>query len=176
MINVGQGSAVNLEVEWLINYDSWVQYLDTLGIENNLFNIEVHEEQNEIHYFFQNCGAGTVTSIDLNISQSFSHLLSASQNKDGLKIPIPHRLIKFPISAIRAGWHKYGQNKINCETQHLEHQLKISYAGVNGKKYSSTFKVMLEVLVPRYSHAQDGFHVIAPKDEFLLRIEVEEMD
>ena len=177
LINVGQGSAVDIEVEWDINYDQWAQYLDTLSIENSLFNIEVHEEENKIHYYNQNCGSGSVTSIDKKVRDSFSHLLSAAQNKDGLKIPIPSRLIKFPISCIRAGWYKHGQNKINCETKPLEHQLKISYDGVNGGKYSSTFKVLIHVIVPRYSHKRySNFHVIAPKDEFLLRIEVDELD
>jgi len=176
LINVGQGSAVGIEVEWDINYDWFVQYLDTLDIESNLFGIEVYESENEILYNFSECKSGTSSSESKVVKQSFSHLLSAAQNKEGLEIPIPKKLIQFPISCIRAGWHKHGQNVNNSQGIKLEHRLKISYKGVNEQKYSSAFKVVIDVFVPSWSSGQGNFHVKAAKDRFGLRIKVEKLD
>ncbi len=170
LINVGQGSALDVDVEWQVNYDNWIQLLDTLALDEYLFGIKKFDQFVSISY--QKCGNGYATSSNLTTNSEYSHLLSVNQDTDGIQIPIPSQLVRLPIAMFKANWHKYGQTISNVDVTHnAEHQLHISYSGINGEKYNSTFSVNIDLYCPSVSYKIDS--VIAPANKFMLRISVE---
>lgn len=147
LINIGEGSAIDIEVEWNINYKWFQEYFADLKIDEDIFKFTL-DNQN-IFVVNKNCSniksgksAPTLSKI------TYSHLLSASNSSERIKINIPELILKLQVAAIKGAWLGEGQNAENLTSIPVEHQFKIKYNSVNGLEYQDTYKASVSLTSP----------------------------
>ena len=139
-INVGQGSAVDINATWEMDYKFFEAFFKTHEIDDSNFYVEVNDKY--YGYRNKNCNkSGNAYRFSMNDQHHFSHLLSASSDKDGLQVPISSHILKFHIACFRAVWDKEGQNRDNTISTSITHRLTLTHSSVNGNKYIKKYDV-----------------------------------
>lgn len=178
LVNVGEGSAVNLEIEWQIDYKWFEDQFTKLKLDPLLFNLQTKEDF--ILLTYKNCYEGNSGDYyEKAGTEKKSHLLSTSKDVKPLKIRIPPILLKLYISAIRSDWIKNGQNKENLLSEEsLESSLTIRYESVTGYAYSERYELNVTLIPPHINATSlEGnlAGISASYNDFILDLAIKEI-
>lgn len=178
LVNVGEGSAVNIEIDWELDFAWFASHFDSLKIDPLKFKFNLTEEN--ILYTYQKCDGGiNGISYGLDITDKRSHLLPASSQPEGTMLQIPSIVIELLVNAIRAKWMIEGQSGENLlEGKDLETSLNIRYESVTGELYKEQYKVSF-ILIPSFISTQslsgDIKKVSASDQRFILELKIEKV-
>ena len=173
LVNVGQGSAVNVKVDWDLDYEWLANFSDTLNVPSKIWSMEVG--QGDYIYNYNNCGGSIATANKIKSENYFSHLLPASSDSDGIKVSIPQNILRFLIASKRALWRKWGQNEKTVDTIIFNNKLNLTYEGVNGKKITQEYLIKMELGSPLIRYKQNQFDAEASWKEFHLIVDIEKL-
>lgn len=173
-INVGEGSAIDINATWKMNYE----FFETFFLKNNeidkgKFNVELGKMF--YGYSYNNCEGSNANRKTVSDHHHFSHLLSASNNMDELRVPINRDILKFHIACFRAVWDKQGQNRDNTNLISVNHQLNLTYNSVNGNKFSKKYDVEIQLGPNNVMLNKDATAVTSWK-EFYLEVNMEQVE
>lgn len=177
LINIGQGSAVNLEVDWKVNFKWYLDFFKTLDLDPDVFKIEALKKG--FYFKYKNC-SNSASSASHSTGNVFkkSHLLSASNNVKGVKISVPKIMLGLHVAAIKARWLVEGQNKNNIMNLPVDHEFILSYESVNGNKYSEKYKATLTLTPPEMQTIVDDggeTKISASYEKFILEFSIEKI-
>lgn len=170
-INVGQGSAVDIKAEWKLNYKFFENFLKVNKIDEKIFSIKL--DKTNCTYKVSSCGSSGASRFAISNDHSYSHLLTASNNKEGLSIPIPSQILTFSVACARALWDKQGQTEENVQLISVKHKLNLTHKSVNGNQFRNQYEIKIDVGPTTYSIMDDGKTVNASWNEFGVGINIE---
>ncbi|MEL6255851.1 MAG: hypothetical protein AAFR87_27855 [Bacteroidota bacterium] len=178
LVNVGEGSAVNIEIDWDIDFTDIVEQFDALKIDTLKFMLKL--ENGNLIYRYQRCDEGfSGRSYSNLITTRKSHLLTASSQAEKESAKIPTIILEFLVNVFRAQWKKEGQNPENVFiSKSLESHLNIAYESVIGNKFLDQYKITFS-LTPPFFNAQTlpggSQKVFASYQEFILEMKIEKI-
>jgi len=168
-INVGKGSAVNIEFTWDLNFEFYANFFDTLELDPKIIKFTKENVKDKFYNMhFYNCKTGTSTIYEDKYSISYTHLLPASDTNEDFHLSIPSQVLAFHIAQFKSSWLKHGQNNNNTHTFSLNHYLTLKYESVNGKEFKSKYEVEVEIYLPNVFYKQT--RIYAPWENFVLGV------
>ncbi|MEM8887173.1 MAG: hypothetical protein AAGD28_04230 [Bacteroidota bacterium] len=178
LVNVGEGSAVNVAIDWQIDFNGIVQDFEALGIDSLQLRMDIKEEA--VFYNYKNCdGAYSAKVYSTQITERKSHLLPASNQNEGEKVRIPSIILEFLVNAIRAEWIMIGQNAQNVfEPENLETHISIKYESVLGNVFSDHYKISFGLTpgsIKSVSLLGGSRNISASYQDFILELKIEKM-
>ena len=172
MINVGKGAAVDLQVDWELNYNYFNDVFTELQLDKKTFTFSNKNESVLITY--NKCNDATnAYSSQSNSTIQISHLLPAENQNTTIKIPIPNQILKLQIALIKAKWLLEGQTFDNIASSKVPHNFTVKYASVNGSKFEQSYKMSLAISAP--SQRIINGKLFASYKNFIIEVYIEEI-
>ena len=92
LVNVGSGNAVNVTVDWDINFDQFREKLLKFEVDTNLIQIIDSDDMISVKY---NSDGGTGSTNSAIRSYHTSHIYTGSSDSDGLTLDIPSHCLLY---------------------------------------------------------------------------------
>jgi hypothetical protein len=136
ILNVGNGTAVDIVTEWVYDYD-WIKaFCEENKISKNMINIEIIDDQSLFKY-----KSGTY-SLPLAKNEKMGHLGALSQNNDIIELSVPRWLIMAKIILIKSDWLTNGVTEDNnYRIISSKHTIKLRYQTIYKESLNSTFEI-----------------------------------
>lgn len=154
-VNVGNGSAVNVEVTLDLDLEFYKSAVDRLNMDSNNFNLKI--ENNSLQFAFENKTGTTNALIHSKRSEQFSHILPATSNQDGHSFDLPDFLIQLHIGCIRSMWLSDGQTFENTHGILFEaiHKIKVTYDGIDGRSFEKVYEMVISDVIPNVNYSKN---------------------
>lgn len=170
MINVGQGAAVDLQIEWGINFNLFDEVFNELSLDKEIFVFNKKDERILITY--KKCTSSTnASSSQSKNSAEISHLLPADGQNATVKVPIPIQMLKLQVALIKAKWLKEGQTFDNISSSQVPHTFTLKYSSVGGSIVEQKYKITLAMSTPSQNVVNGK--VFASYKNFILEVKFE---
>jgi len=172
MINVGKGAAVDLQINWAINYKYFDEAFDKRRLDKKIFSMKMQDGQ--ILLTYNKCTPSNYASSSHSRNNiEISHLLPAEDQDMSIKIPIPIQMIKLQVALIKANWLLEGQTFENIVSSRVPHTFTVKYASVNGTTFEHKYKMALAISPPSQNIVNGKLS--ASYKNFILEVDIEEL-
>lgn len=144
LINIGNGAAINTNIEWDVDTSWVIDFLERKNIPDSLLNFEFTKD--EFYSNYSTCNTEARYSFTTKDVSDIGHLVSAKSNNSKYDIEIPKEILLMNMACFTSDWII---NNVNDNNNYYEissiHNLNISYSSIHNKRFKSTFQV--EVIV-----------------------------
>ncbi len=174
IINVGNGNAVNVKVDWDLQVDEYEKVIYGNGYTEEQFSTAIEDDFCKISYVTESGSGNTAGYVG---GESHSHILSASTIDESYSFKIPYLIIQ--LAGIAAQSELIATNNgehYNSSKLVFNQKLKLSYDGTDGRHYEKKYNMMIQLIhIILHTSQSDGTKFSQPRENQILYIQVSEV-
>ena len=146
LINVGNGAATDVHLEWDADVDHWIQAINTLSAQTGA-GIGVSSKDGWITYFRGGKSLGA-SRPPRDTDQYLEYVLPVTSNRDGARIGIPPAIKMLLQAYYRCYFTNGGDREVfRNPADEFSIDLKISYKDTIGRQFSRRSIINISVLM-----------------------------